>query len=152
MKTSRKWIIFAALAGLLLCLIFIFGNSLLDSENSMSKSLVILQKLGFNLSDDAEVIFLYQCIIRKCAHFTEFFALGLLLMALFGNHLWSPAAAMAIAAAAAFADEGLQLLSDRGNSLQDVALDSAGAASAILLCFLSFLLVRLLKIWKQKRK
>lgn len=147
MSTARKRKLNFFLALLLvLTLCFIWGNSLLDREDSaevsgdlMDRFGVLFRLLGLDTEDDHW--------LRKTAHFLEFAALGAELAALFflnrGRDLQSGANAAFAALLAALADEGLQYLSARAPEVRDVALDFSGALCGILLLAL---------LWRRKRR
>ncbi len=121
-------------AALLICkLIFIWGNSLLPGEVSGA------------LSDWAkgvlEMLFAQEPsrpssggLLRKIAHFTEFTALGMLLLWLFsmlGKH-WVFALASGVTAACM--DEAIQVfVPNRGPALRDVGIDALGVLTGIAL-------------------
>lgn len=134
----RGWALFFAWMSVL-CMLFIWSNSLDSREQSLAKSSLaeslvrpVLLALPVPQWHTDEAI---THITRKLAHFGEFFLLGALLMAL----VWSMRPAMrvawpwllAICLAVAAADELLQSLSDRAPMLQDVLLDVAGAAAGL---------------------
>ena len=84
-------------------------------------------------------------IVRKTAHFAEYFILGMLSMMTLlqikipPRKLWG----MAFCALVAGLDEVLQLpVSGRAGRVTDVILDSAGAACGILLLYLSYTIYR----------
>ncbi|MCR4770693.1 MAG: VanZ family protein [Oscillospiraceae bacterium] len=123
-----------------LTLAFIWGNSLMSRDESDGLSRWILQHIfrGVFIVDDIDS---GNHILRKCAHFTEFAFLGLLLCVrfrgkrrfwLFGN----------LAFAAAAADETIQLFSGRGSRAADVLLDCSGAVFGIIVASVLLSLVR----------
>ncbi len=121
---------------LLVCnLTFIWGNSLLPGEISGAISDWVKWLLSSILPAGPESG--GGGLLRKAAHFTEFAALGMLLGWRFGmkgkpKHLpwfWGTAAACV--------DETIQrFVPDRGPSLWDVALDSCGVATGMVLLYL----------------
>lgn len=132
MKHKEKW-----LAGVLLvlCLAFIWGNSLLPAEESGQVSgrlSQILAAIFGSWAVEAEWLF------RKLAHFAEFALLGLLLG---WNEILHRGKATVLAAflglLIAMADETLQLFSaGRAGMVSDVWLDFAGVLGGLCLLWL----------------
>ena len=137
-----------------LWLTFIFGNSLKTGEQSSEQS----GKVHEIVNDVAQSIGIEKPIsehtVRKSAHFLEFAVLG----ALICIDLWAfrlvslkkklhisllfSLIALPICASFAGIDELLQKTSkDRGPSVIDVLIDSAGSAAAILLFICGFSLL-----------
>ncbi len=140
---KRKINLFLVLL-LVLTLCFIWGNSLLDREDSTEMSAGLLDRLGalfrllgLDTEDDRW--------LRKAAHFAEFAVLGAELAALFffnrGRGLQSGVNAAFAALLAALADEALQYFSLRSPQVKDVALDFSGALFGVLLTAL---------LWRKK--
>jgi VanZ family protein len=123
----------------LLC--FIWGNSLLPGKDSGELSGfvgMLLQKLlpFLNLQSETGMHFL-----RKAAHFSEFAALGMSFTWLFGmlsgKKAWALSLPLICGAAAAAIDETIQrFVPDRGPSIFDVGIDTAGVAFGIGLLLL----------------
>ena len=138
------------LSAVLICLciatvVFIWGNSMLDREESSNVSGSVLDALepiirflGINSDGDRW--------LRKLAHFTEFGALGaeLLFLAAAKGRLSLQAASNCAFAAllVALTDETIQLASGRGSQVPDVLLDFAGALTGILIAWLICRLIR----------
>ena len=140
------------LAALLLA--FIWGNSFLPGELSGRESEFIRQLLqpviaplqrllsagGFEIDQSV--------LVRKVAHFTEFAALGAVMLALFVRPGWKirfllPAGLCLIAAAV---DESIQMFSaGRGPSVRDAALDFGGACVGLALAAALVGLIRLIR-------
>lgn len=87
--------------------------------------------------------------IRKIAHFTEFFALGIevsLYVVLFLRKKHFFVYSFLLSPIVALCDETIQIFSDRGSSVSDVWIDVAGyALAAIIIYLLGFLLICLKK-------
>ena len=124
---------------ILLTLCFIWGNSLLDREESseMSNGLLdslrpFLEAIGIHIEDDFW--------LRDLAHVAEFGALGIELSLLFllekGRTAATAGKAVLLSLLAAVTDELLQMLNDRASQLVDVGLDVVGACLGIGLIFL----------------
>ncbi|MBQ9686315.1 MAG: VanZ family protein [Oscillospiraceae bacterium] len=120
-------------------LCFIWGNSLLDREESSDLSQGILAQLaplieglGLDTQDDHW--------LRKLAHFLEFALLGGELILLFyvnaGARMRNFCGAAGISFLVAASDETLQLFTGRGAQVRDVLLDFSGALTALLLAAL----------------
>ena len=117
----------------LLILVFIWGQSCLPVSLSREES---SQVLAF-LRPFLELIFgrgtVTHHLVRKLAHFTEFFVLGCVLSALLPLHWRWRLLALGLGLLAALIDETIQIFSGRGDQISDVWLDFSGAAAGILL-------------------
>jgi len=122
---------------LLLCnLAFIWGNSLLSGEVSGAFSdwvkSFLQQLLGLGQQNLAG-----SGMLRKAAHFTEFAALGMCLAWLHGMLQKSAVRPFLWGTLAAAVDETIQrFVPDRGPSIRDVCIDSAGVLTGIVLLWL----------------
>ena len=117
-------------------LVFIWGNSLLPGEISGAFSdwvKSVLSRIFSGTADDTSG----GGLLRKLAHFSEFTALGMCLGWLHGMlgkgrlrpFLWGVLAASA--------DETIQrFVPDRGPSVKDVCIDSAGVLTGIILLWI----------------
>lgn len=81
-------------------------------------------------------------LVRKLAHFCEFFVLGCILSLLLPLRPAMRLLAAGFALLAGFIDETIQIFSGRGDQISDVWLDLSGAAVGILLTTLLLLLLR----------
>lgn len=134
-------------------LTFIWGNSLLPGKDSGNLSgfvgTVLQAILPFlDLSSERGMH-----LLRKMAHFSEFAALGLGFAWLWGmlcrKKLPSLALPLLCGFCAAAIDETIQIFSpDRGPSVKDVAIDTAGVVAGIL--FLTLVHMLFLKIRTRK--
>ncbi|MCD7928482.1 MAG: VanZ family protein [Oscillospiraceae bacterium] len=130
----------------LLC--FIWGNSMLSRAQSSQESAAVLAAVEPLLELVVGPGNVTEHLVRKLAHFTEFALLGALSVSLLTlldrrrvRHL---AAALTFGLACAAADETIQIFSDRGNQLSDVALDFSGCLTgALIVFFLALAFVRL---------
>ena len=147
-RTDRRLRICLAL--IVANLAVIWGNSLLPGKDSGEMSGFVMEFLlnVLNLPDTA-ADFLHH-LIRKAAHFTEFACLAMELTWLAGMlgekgfHL----AVLPVAGGmfAALTDESIQLLTpDRGPSLQDVWLDTAGALAGMMIVIFGYHLIKRIK-------
>ena len=132
--SSQKKILRAVLFLLILLWAgFIFSNSLENSTASAESSARVIKFFNSSLLEDPVTAAVAQALVRKAAHFFEFFLLSILFFVLFSGKHHRELRAFFLTVLAAFLDEGLQLFSDRYSTLWDVALDSCGAATGVLL-------------------
>lgn len=122
---------------LLVCnLVFIWGNSLLPGEVSGAFSDWVKTLLE-SLLPGGEPSPSGGGLLRKFAHFTEFAALGMCLGWLFGMLGKKNRYPFLCGAAAACIDETIQrFVPGRGPSLRDVAIDSCGVLTGLILLYL----------------
>ena len=119
-------------------LVFIWGNSLLPGEASGAlsdwfKSLLYLL-FRRNPQTNAGVD-----LIRKLAHFSEFTVLGICLAWLHGMLQKGKLQPFLWGVLAASADETIQrFVPDRGPSIRDVCIDSAGVLTGIILLWMGY--------------
>lgn len=133
----------------LICLniLFIWGNSLLVREISSAISKIVGTILSWFFPGPEDLVEgTGQGVLRKIAHFTEFFTLGMLLAWLWGMRqktYWLPAL---IGLAVACIDETIQIfVPGRGPGVRDVLIDFAGVALGIGVLYLCHL-------WRKKRR
>lgn len=152
MRFNRKRLVFLFVL-IVFAIGFIFYNSLQNSEESNRASGVI-EKVVEHIVDrivgenDIDINYL----VRKCAHLTEFFVLGFVVMGIvltvglkyMGYGLFS-------VLAIAVTDEYIQSFSDRTSSVKDVLIDFTGAVIGICVCVIVFLVGRKLReIYRKK--
>lgn len=129
--------------------LFIFGQSSLSGEVSSDQSGFIvdvlypfMSRIGININQDT-----FSFIIRKLAHFTEYFILGSLLHLIylkFNRGVWFIFLHGFITACM---DETLQLfIPNRSGELRDVMIDTSGVLLSIVVVFI------LMKIIKKEAK
>ena len=130
-------------AALLICnLIFIWGNSLLPGEVSGAFSDWVKSILAKLFSGDPNGP-AGGGLLRKIAHFTEFAALGMCLAWLHGMLQKGKLRPFLWGAAAAAVDETIQaFVPDRGPSVKDVCIDSAGVLTGIILIWIGYHFVK----------
>jgi len=122
---------------LLICnLVFIWGNSLLPGEVSGAFSdwvkALLARLLPVGPEDGTG-----GGLLRKVAHFTEFLCLGMCLAWLHGMLQKGRLRPFLWGVLAASVDETIQrFVPDRGPSLKDVCIDSAGVLTGIILLWL----------------
>lgn len=145
----KKWRI-VVLILIISTYVFIFGNSLQPVENSQSESSLALVFVKPVLELFINNVNITDHLVRKMAHFTEFFVLGFELL-LFSSmlkqiKLQEVANCLSIALASAVTDEALQMLTlGRGPLVSDVLLDFIGACIGILI----MLAINEFRIWQQ---
>ena len=76
-RTAQRWIFWCSVAAAVLLLCFIYGNSLQNGEESRQSSDAVVEvvKPIVDPRDEIEDE-TFSTIIRKLAHFTEFFLAG----------------------------------------------------------------------------
>ena len=124
-----------------MCFIFWMSTDTFSSQNTFSWTAMLLRFLMPKISSQ-EMIFLHA-LIRKAAHVTEYFVLGILLFrafrggsALSWNWRW-PLFAVIIVVLWAASDEFHQsFVSSRTASGMDVAIDTTGGILAQFVAFL----------------
>ena len=150
--TVRKRILIVLLV---LILAFIWGNSCLPVRLSSRESGRILALLRPILGPIVGPENVTDHLVRKLAHFTEFTALGLVLGLLVHSgrrpRVYTVSSVLVWGLLAAFADESIQMLSDRGDQIIDVWLDFSGAALGTALSLLLAALLRRKKTRKPKK-
>ena len=150
---NRRWLraLLAALTLLTMALIFGFSSQSGESSNGLS-ALVVDRIIRFVapdydlLSPEAQLAAYnaVQFFVRKCAHFSEYALLGLLLRLLAQTCPWRRRSLPAWIAGTLYAgtDELHQLFVGERTALwQDVALDSAGVLAGVLAALLLALLI-----------
>lgn len=126
-------------------LAFIWGNSLIPGETSGDLSGGVLAWLNQFLGLDESGAEMLHLLIRKTAHFTEFACLGALLTwrCRLAGERHSAAFPVLLGMAAAVVDESIQMFTpDRGPSLTDVWIDTAGVAAGMMLLLLGHNLMK----------
>lgn len=119
---------------LVLTLCFIWGNSLLPADSSLSFSEWIRMVLTDSVPIRYGEINWGSVLIRKLAHFAEFGALGFLTAWHHGMLGKKPLRGFGLCVLAACLDETIQFfVPGRGPGLYDVAIDALGAGAGILL-------------------
>ena len=148
MKKAIKWtarIVFPLLS--ILMIIFIFWQSSMDADASAAESGSLMDFINRFLQSWGIDTAVTEYLIRKTAHFTEFFMLGTLLFCTMKVWLDKDILLLIYPAAAgllvAVSDEFIQMFSfGRSAELNDAMLDLAGVLTAIVLLYLLLLLIR----------
>ena len=133
---------------MLAVLCFIFGNSLLDGEASNEHSGRLMEILKPLLDPHDRIPQKdFHVFVRKMAHFTEFFLLGVTatfaakqISAAFGiRSVFMP---LFFTLASAVTDEMIQNFTGRTSSVKDVLIDFSGAVCGLLVTYMISWLVR----------
>ena len=136
MISKKRISIWAVITGFVL--LFIWGNSMLPPEVSDGLSKWVTGILGFNRP--GEQTDSMNHIVRKLAHYSEYFVLGIVLWLALCGKVKPVRQGLALQGfcglLTAVIDETIQLLSQRGPSLTDVWLDFAGFLCGTLLILL----------------
>ena len=144
-KITKKSIIYTVLTALAICAIFIHSSMPASVSSEESDSVrgflqIILEKLGLN-------ILLTDHIVRKCAHFIEFFVLGIFSELTFDSYFCNIKKAILptcyLTVIVPLIDETIQLFTvGRSGQVSDIWLDYSGALCAVLLLTTILLLKR----------
>ena len=141
MERKRKLRICIAL--LILNILFIWGNSLLPGSVSGAFSKFVRDVLATFFPGGGEDPQAGHGLLRKMAHFTEFACLGGLLCWFFHmlkKPVWT---AFLCGVLVASADETIQVfVPNRGPSIRDVGIDSAGVILGMILLLVGYAIRR----------
>ncbi len=128
---------------------FIFSQSILPPEKSSEASGTVGDIVAEIIPPETEVGGFIQINLRKLAHFTEFFLLGIecsLFVFFFVKRPLYMVLSFPAAAIVALVDETIQIFSGRGPSIIDVWIDIFGFFTASVLvytvCFISALIYK----------
>jgi len=145
MKQKNKKAITILSIIILATLAFIWIHSCMDREDSSMESGFVYDLLCpfFELFMGKGNV--TEHFMRKLAHFTEFFGLGLELMLFMRLEFLKvkpvlPVNAWVFGTFCALIDETIQLFSGRGPAVQDVWLDSAGCLTGVLIMLAGIML------------
>ena len=128
---------------LILLLAFIWGHSCMPVNASEEESSAVLELIRPLLEPIVGPENVTLHLVRKLAHFTEFFCLGCVLALLLPFRGKTQLTAGGLSLLTGFIDETIQIFSGRGPAISDVWLDFSGATAAIALLALARLLLRL---------
>ncbi len=129
------------IALIIISTLFAWGQSMIPIPQSEQESVTIKELVEevintLSHASEGEGVELPLALIRKTAHFVEYFVIGAEWMALFldkNNRKWWYA--LLIGFFTGFIDETIQLFSGRGSLIGDVYLDSFGAFCGIMITF-----------------
>jgi len=125
---------------LVLCIWFIWSNSLLDAYASGLRSQAVAQfiarELAKVLGPRSPIVRFVLLNIRKIAHAVEFFVLGalsaLMLIVLRRTSVHMILHAVLLCLFVAVADESIQIFTGRGAMVQDILLDFGASLAGML--------------------
>lgn len=153
----RRPICIVLLLCVLLTLCFIFGNSMASREASGAASDKINDIVSGVIEsvtgkEDTAVESFFVTYSRKIAHVIEFALLGfeifLLIYFLRLSGVSVHLSGLLLSFLVASVDEGIQIVSGRGDLVSDIFIDASGYIGAYLVCALVFFLFS----WRKKRK
>lgn len=138
-KLLTARIVLTALSVSAVC--FIFGNSLMNAEESSELSGDVIEFINWILCSLNINIPLDENVLRKAAHFTEFTVLGVLLSVTVylyvHKRLRSFLTALPIGAVVAVCDELIQTISEgRSCEVRDMLIDISGVLTGALIVML----------------
>ncbi len=135
---------FLILAVLWTCIIFAFSLQSGDESVLTSNIIVDLLAMVFPSLKDPEHLMLVILIIRKTAHFTEYFILGVFYTKAFRETSWDKI--LMVGWFIPILDEGIQLFTPgRSASNVDILIDMSGYLTALIILGSFPILVRLAK-------
>lgn len=147
--TKAKKTEFVILISLLIInLLFIWGNSLPDKASSKKSSTEIVEIVKPILEPVVGSGNVTDHLVRKLAHFAEFYSLGVILTLLLivrdKVRLQPILNILYFGFFVALTDETIQLFTGRGSQVQDIWLDFIGFVTGIGFILLIFLLAKFL--------
>lgn len=154
---KRKVACFVLLITIFLTLLFIFGNSIVPRDESENLSDKVNETVGEVITvvtgkEDSSLEDFFTNYHRKIAHFLEFALLGfqvvLLLHFASRRHFSSLLSGALLSFAVASCDEGIQILTGRGDQVSDIFIDACG----YLFTYLIGALVLYLVCWRRQTK
>lgn len=145
MKTEYVKILKAALICLIIgTLAFIFSQSTLPPEVSKAESDAVGEIIEEIIPPETPPGEYVQKNLRKIGHFVEFLILGTevaVFVIFFARKIRYGILSVIFSPLVALCDETIQIFSDRGPSITDVWIDTAGFASASAIAYLIYLAV-----------
>ena len=145
MPTKEKIIKLSLLALIVATLLFIFIQSALPPEKSSAESDTVGGIIAEIIPPETKPGAFIQLNLRKIAHFTEFFILGVELAAyvsLFMKRRVFVALSYPAVLISAFFDESIQMFSGRGPAIFDVWIDFFGFFVSASLTYAIFFVAR----------
>lgn len=150
MKNKSIVIKIFAVGLLVLSIVFIFINSFQDVDASNQRSLALLEIINDYLSD-LGIKNLSNIVIRKIAHYMEFFVLGVVscvairMFVSKQKRIWV-LIPLGIGLVVAITDEMFQFVSaGRTPRVLDVVIDFSGVLSAVLIYYVIIVVVKQIK-------
>ena len=121
---------------IILTLAIIWGQSFLDREQSTKESSWVYARLEAVMRFIVGPELATEKLLRKAAHFSEFFLLSaeaMILCILLGKKtIGGIATVFLLSNFCALLDETIQIFSERGSAVSDVWIDTAGAVSGMI--------------------
>ena len=156
MRNKKLWRVMSVCL-CVLCVIFIFSNSLDNGDESSFKSGFVVAVLQGVVNFFTDGVTVSESFVRTMAHFSEFALLGFLLMfcvkTFTQKYLKNIFIVLFISLAVAVVDEILQLFSaGRASDVLDVAVDFSGAVTGILFFVLIVKLLHSIVIVRRRKK
>ena len=145
MPTKEKIFKLSLLALIAATLLFIFIQSMLPPEKSSAESDTVGEIIGEIIPPDTKPGAFIQINLRKIAHFTEFFLLGIeiaLYVSLFMKRRVFVALSYPAVLISALFDESIQMFSGRGPAIFDVWIDFFGFFVSASLTYAIFFVAR----------
>lgn len=144
LKENRKLGILVFISIAWIAVIFSFSLQSGDESGKLSGG-IVAWFVGLFFPEDFTHIELVHFLVRKAAHFTEYFILGVLLSLTVREAKWKRIllAPWIMGTCVACCDETIQLFSEgRAGMITDVMLDSSGVFIGCVVLALSMLLVK----------
>ncbi|MBE7056984.1 MAG: hypothetical protein E7388_06055 [Ruminococcaceae bacterium] len=145
--SNKKYIVLFVILTIFVTM-FIFSNSLKNIDDSTSDSNWVIAFVTpfFEIFTDTEKIDMHY-VVRKCAHLTEFAALGFSVSGLVEEtkkkyNKTYYGAGLFYGLLIAVTDEYIQSFSDRTSSVKDVMIDFTGFVIGTLVCLFFYVIIR----------
>ena len=158
---SKKIIIYTIMTVCWIALIFSFSLQPADASSELSSGFgkMILETFAPELLEELEAMPEEQLgvlhhLLRKCAHFSEYFVLGLLVMLTLCQTLFSYKVSIGVGVGVLVAavDEMIQrFVPGRSGQMTDVLLDTVGACAGILAVYMALGWMQPMKRMKVRR-
>ena len=154
MKNGKRWVRVLLWAAVCMTAVMIFlfsaetGEKSSETSDTVTEAVIRLFDAGYDqrTPEEQEDIFSFaSLVVRKCAHFTEFALLGLLVRLLFASYTDRHRSLAAWGAGTAYAvtDEVHQyFVSQRAAMGADVLIDSLGVMAGVLVAWTLVALVK----------
>ena len=138
----------------LMCVIFMLSHQPANESSQTSSSVIrflaeifIKDFEDLSTNEQLEIISSLQFIVRKGAHFSAYFVLGIFSFFTFLTYntpalIWRSLISLSVCFTFSVSDEIHQLfIPGRSGEIRDVLIDTGGSALSILILFLIFLLI-----------
>ena len=146
-RVLAKRIVFGLLALSMMVVIFLFSSQTGEESGELSNGIteviveVVSKTFDLDIKENPESMETFHLVIRKIAHFTVYFVLGLFislfLCSFEGRLIVQSGISLGIAAVYAISDEIHQsFVGGRAMAVWDMIIDTSGALLAVLIVFL----------------